>query len=75
MAGPWLFAAIPPGRYRVTAELNLDRGQTQRRSKVVTIAPSAQRQVVFRFDSDARVSPQRDRLFGGNPFSDAPAHQ
>lgn len=68
MAGPWLFAALPRGQYRVKATLKLDSGVIETRTKNVAIEPGVTRQVVLRFHSDANVSPQRTEQFGGNPF-------
>jgi hypothetical protein len=71
MDGPWFFAALPPGRYKVVASwvpegMAAAAGQTLQQQ--VTIRPGDHRQVVFRFAVAADVAPDHDPLFGGNPF-------
>jgi hypothetical protein len=69
MAGPWFFAALSPGRYKVTASLAPDDGgASQQLSSDVRIRRGDHRQVVLRFASSADVAPDRERPFGGNPF-------
>jgi len=72
MDGPWFFAALPPGRYKIVATwvpegMAVAAGQTLEQQ--VTIRPGDHRQVVFRFAVAVDVAPDHDPLFGGNPFS------
>jgi hypothetical protein len=52
MDGPWLFVALPPGRYAIEATLS---GETHRTNAV--IGASGHRQVVLYFDTGDQVSP------------------
>jgi hypothetical protein len=73
MEGPWLLAALPAGKYEVSATFKADgASKDQTLSNRVTVADKTQRQVVLRFDSSADVSPEMDGPFKGNPFG-APA--
>jgi len=72
LEGPWLFAALPPGKYDVTATFKArgsDREQTL--NQRVTVPASGVRQVVLRFDSSAQVGAEMDSPLKGNPFGDA----
>lgn len=74
MEGPWLPAALPAGRYEVSATFRAagaDHDQTI--SNQVTVAKAGLRQVVFRFESKADVSSDMDSPFKGNPFGAPPA--
>lgn len=73
MDGPWLFAALPPGRYDVSATMKPEGpGEAQTLTTRVNIARSGQRQAVLRFTSSAKVSPEMDSPFKGNPFGKPP---
>ena len=73
MEGPWLMAALPAGKYEVSATFKADgAGKDQTLSNRVTVPKKGQRQVVFRFDSSAEVGPERDSPFKGNPFGAPP---
>jgi hypothetical protein len=51
MDGPWLLAALPPGRYKVEV-----RFQDETLAETVEISAAGQRELVLRFRSDAEVS-------------------
>jgi hypothetical protein len=72
MPGPWLMAALPPGRYELVATHAAEDAPSgvQILSAVVGVAPRGLRQAVFRFDSTAQVSPEMERPLGSNPFAD-----
>ena len=73
MEGPWLMAALPAGKYEVSATFRADgASKDQTLSNRVTVAMKGQRQVVLRFDSAAKVSPDMDSPFKGNPFGVPP---
>ena len=68
MAGPWFFAALPPGRYEIVAT-NVGRAGEETQTLSVTVRKGVLRQAVLRFASDADVGPEREHPFGGNPFA------
>lgn len=69
MDGPWFFAALPPGRYKITAAWVPDAIATgQTLEQQVTLRAGDHRQVVFRFAIAADVAPDHEPLFGGNPY-------
>jgi len=69
MDGPWLFAALPAGGYEVSATFRADGSdKDQTLTDRVTIPARGQRQVVLRFTSQARVDPEMNGPFQGNPF-------
>lgn len=74
MDGPWLLAALPPGRYDIVATLPGDASaKDQTLKSQVQLAKTGQRQAVMRFDSAAEVSPDGSDPFKGNPFGAEPA--
>jgi len=74
MDGPWFFAALPAGRYEITATVPPDGPDAaQTLTTRVDIAPSGQRQAVLRFASSANVSTEMESPFKGNPFGQPPA--
>ena len=74
MDGPWFFAALPSGRYEVTATVPPDGADAaQTLTTRVDIPASGQRQAVLRFNSSAKVSSEMDSPFKGNPFGQPPA--
>ena len=74
MPGPWLMAALPPGRYELAATYAADDSPVgvQIQTSVVSVAAKQLRQAVLRFDSTSQVSPDMERPLGSNPFG-APA--
>ena len=71
MDGPWLLAALSPGRYHVSASLQpAGADKPQSIMSTVRIRPGELRQAVMRFASSADVGSERHRAFGGNPFGD-----
>ncbi|MEW6706435.1 MAG: hypothetical protein AB1430_16430 [Pseudomonadota bacterium] len=67
--GPWFFAALPPGRYRVSASWGSDAiAVAQTLETQVQVRAGHLRQAVFRFVAEEEVRPERDSEFGGNPF-------
>jgi hypothetical protein len=72
MPGPWLMAALPPGRYELAATYAADDSPVgvQILSSVVSLAAKGLRQAVLRFDSTSQVNPDMERPLGGNPFGD-----
>ena len=74
MDGPWFFAALPAGHYEISATVPPDGPvAAQSRTNRVDIASSGQRQAVLRFTSSAKVSPEAQSQFNGNPFGPPPA--
>lgn len=74
MDGPWLMAALAPGRYEIVATLPGDASAKEQTLKsTVQLAKGGQRQAVLRFDSTAEVSPDGSDPFKGNPFGAEPA--
>lgn len=74
MDGPWFLAALPAGRYEVSATVPPDGPDAaQTRTNRVDIASSGQRQAVLRFTSSAQVSAEAESQFKGNPFGAPPA--
>ena len=70
MDGPWFFAALPPGRYEVSASLLPTGANAIETIKVtVRIRPGEHRQAVMRFTSSADVGSESHRVFDGNPYS------
>ncbi len=69
MDGPWLLAALPPGRYEIVATLPGDANTKEQTLKSqVQLAKTGQRQAVMRFESAAELSPDGSDPFKGNPF-------
>jgi len=74
MDGPWLLAALPPGRYEIVATMPGDATNKEQTIKnQVQLAKAGERQAVLRFDSAAEVSPDGADPFKGNPFGSEPA--
>jgi hypothetical protein len=74
MDGPWFFATLPSGRYELSATVPPDGSDAaQTRTTRVDIASRGQRQAVLRFPSSAKVSPEMESPFKGNPFGPPPA--
>lgn len=68
--GPWLFANLPPGRYRVEAsyrEFADGKEETLRRS--TTIPKGGRRQMMLYFDTTDRVKREVDEPQKANPYS------
>lgn len=57
MDGPWMFAALPPGRYEVRAAYQ-GGGQAQTRRGVTQIHPGDHHEMMFYFSDDAAVGDQ-----------------
>jgi len=73
MEGPWLFVALPEGRYDVSATFReADAEKEQTLAIRVNIQKKGQRQAVLRFDSKADVDPGMQSPFKGNPFGAPP---
>lgn len=68
MAGPWFFAMLPPGQYRVSVSIEGADVPAQTMTTGVRIRPGDRRQVVMRFTSSAEVRAEGERPYGGNPF-------
>ena len=68
MAGPWLFAALAPGRYQVEASFRPDPGHAmQVRRGVTTIHPGDHHQMVLYFDTGDEVG--TEPAIAGNPYN------
>jgi len=68
--GPWLFANLPPGRYRVEAsyrEFADGKEETLRRS--TTIQKGSRRQMMLYFDTTDRVKREVDESQKVNPYT------
>jgi hypothetical protein len=72
MPGPWLMAALLPGRYELAATYAADDSPVgvQILSSAVSVAAKGLRQAVLRFDSTSQVNPDMERPLGSNPFGD-----
>jgi len=74
MAGPWLFAALPPGRYSVEAAYRATPEQPlQVRRGSTTIQGGERRQMVLYFDTGDSVGPENRSPFGTSPYGGAGA--
>jgi hypothetical protein len=70
MEGPWLFVALPEGRYDVSGSFLADGAdKAQTLTSRVNVPGKGQRQVVLRFDSNATVDPDTQGQVKGNPFA------
>ena len=70
--GPWVFAALPPGRYEVSATLRAESADAAETiTRIVRIQLGDPRQAVLRFASSADVAPEGEHPFNGNPFGGA----
>lgn len=70
MAGPWLFAALPPGRYQVEAGFRPDPARPlQVRRGVTTIHPGDHHQMVLYFDTGDEVGAENQPALPGNPYN------
>ena len=70
MTGPWLFAALPPGRYQVEASFRADPGRAlQVRRGVTTVHPGAHHQMVLYFDTGDEVGTENQTALPGNPYN------
>jgi hypothetical protein len=69
MDGPWLFAALPVGRYEVEATLaaNADR-PAQTLKKTTTIHPGDRHQMVLYFDTKDIVGLGNESNFKASPY-------
>jgi hypothetical protein len=70
MDGPWLFAALPVGRYEVEATLgaNADR-PAQTLKKTTTIDPGDRHQMVLYFDTNDTVGRGDEPDFKTSPYA------
>lgn len=69
MAGPWLFAALPPGRYQVLASLPATEGRpAQVRRGTTTIHAGDHHQMVMYFDTGDEVGAENEPALSGNPY-------
>ena len=68
-SGPWLFAALPPGRYQVQASFQPapDR-PTQVRRGLTTIHPGDHHQMVLYFDTGDEVGAENQPALPSNPY-------
>jgi hypothetical protein len=72
MDGPWLFAALPLGRYEVEAALlNTATGRLEVQRGVTTIHPGDHHQMLLYFATSDEVSGEPGP-FEGNPYKDPP---
>jgi hypothetical protein len=69
MDGPWLFVALPLGRYEVVATFRA-QGATQDETvrRVTTVHKGDRRQMVMYFDSPAELSPENVSPFKSSPY-------
>ncbi|MDE2398711.1 MAG: hypothetical protein KGM91_25020 [Burkholderiales bacterium] len=71
--GPWLFVALPPGHYEISATLPAEAvALSQVQATRVTVVQGAQRQAVFRFVSAAQVERAPGSPAADNPFNAPP---
>jgi hypothetical protein len=70
MEGPWLFAALPTGRYEVEATLAADGDHSaQTLKKSTTIHPGDRHQMILYFDTHDQVGSRDDTPFQANPYT------
>jgi hypothetical protein len=70
MGGPWLFAALPPGRYSIEAAYRATAEQPlQVRRAGATIQGGDRRQMVLYFDTGDEVGPENHSPFKTSPYS------
>jgi len=70
MAGPWLFAALPPGRYRVEASYRPESARPlQVRRGVTAIHLGDHHQMVLYFDTGDEVGVENTPALPGNPYN------
>ena len=70
--GPWLFAALPPGRYQVEAVFKPSPDRpTQVRRGLTTIHPGDHHQMVLYFDTADEVGVESQTALPGNPYDGA----
>jgi len=68
----WVFAALPPGRYEVSATLQAEGADAAETiTRIVRIQRGDHRQAVLRFASSADVAREGEHPFDGNPFGGA----
>jgi hypothetical protein len=69
-AGPWLFAALPPGRYQVEASFRAgpDRPLQVRRG-MTTVHNGDHHQMVLYFDTGDAVGTENQPALPGNPYN------
>ena len=72
MAGPWLFAALPLGRYTVEATFSMPNRPVQVRRAVTQIHPGDHHQMVLYFDTGDEVGAENTPALPVNPYSGAP---
>lgn len=76
MTGPWLFAALPPGRYSIEAAYRATAEQPlQVRRGAATIQGGDRRQMVLYFDTGDEVGPENRSPFNGSAYSAPGARQ
>lgn len=64
--GPWFMLALPSGQYEISATLqDDDAAAPQTLTQRVTVSKNGTRQVVLRFNSLAKVSPEMPRSSSG----------
>jgi hypothetical protein len=70
--GPWLFAALPPGRYQVEASFKpAPERPTQVRRGLTTIHAGDHHQMVQYFDTADEVGVESQPALPGNPYNGA----
>ena len=68
-SGPWLFVALPPGRYQVEASFRPSAERpTQVRRGLTTIHPGDHHQMVLYFDAGDEVGTENQPALPGNPY-------
>jgi hypothetical protein len=71
MDGPWLFAALPVGRYQIEASYyQIGKGPVQVQKQSTTIHPGDNHQMVLYFDTDDLLGPENQTPFKTSPYSD-----
>jgi hypothetical protein len=71
MDGPWLFVALPVGRYDVEASYyQIGKGPVQTQKQITTIHPGDNHQMVLYFDTDDQLGPENQTPFKTSPYSD-----
>ena len=70
MDGPWLFAALPPGRYAVQASYSPSaEGAAQALQQSTTIQAGVRRQMLLYFDTRDTVGKDEDPASKFNPYN------
>ena len=73
MDGPWLLAALPPGRYAIEASYrDSAQGAGQTLTRRVSVPRHGLRQLILYFDTPDEVGAEREPAFPFSPYGGTP---